>query len=210
MSQKKIRVMVVDDNAILRQGLVGAMQFEPDLECIGEAGSAEEAAECYEDWKPDIVTMDYRMTGETGVVGTRRILEADPEARIILFSVFESEEEVWKAVQAGVQGYLTKNASAVDEVMEAIREVAQGGTYFPAAISQKLESRQQQEELTARELEILEFLSAGKSNKEIADHFDLSPSTVKHHITHIREKLGAVDRTQAVVIALKRGILHMD
>lgn len=205
-----IKVMVVDDNALLRFGLVGAIDMEPGLESAGDAASSEEALELYSKIKPDIVTMDYRMPGESGVECTRKIMELDPDAKVILFSVFESEEEVWKAVQSGVKGYLTKSASAVEDVMEAIHEVANGGSFFPAAIARKVEARKQQEELTPRELEVLQLLGQGTSNKELVDHFNISMSTVKHHITNIREKLGAADRTQAVVIAYRRGILKLD
>ncbi|MDF7824186.1 response regulator transcription factor [Pontiellaceae bacterium B12227] len=207
---ESIKVMVVDDNALLRFGLIGAINMEPGMESAGDAASSEEAVELYAEIKPDIVTMDYRMPGESGVECTKKIMEMDPDAKVILFSVFESEEEVWKAVQAGVKGYLTKSASAVEDVMEAIHEVAEGGTFFPAQIAQKVSARKQQEELTPRELELLKMLGQGTSNKELVEHFNISMSTVKHHITNIREKLGAADRTQAVVIAYKKGILKLD
>lgn len=207
---ESLKIMVVDDNALLRFGLVGAINMEPGFECVGDADSSDAAVALYEKVKPDIVTMDYRMPGESGVECTQRIMAMDPDAKIILFSVFESEEEVWKAVQAGVKAYMTKSASAVEDVMEAIHEVAEGGTFFPAQIAQKVADRKKQEELTPRELEVLQLLGQGTSNKELVDHFNISMSTVKHHITNIREKLGAADRTQAVVIAYKRGILKLD
>ncbi|MGC6425355.1 MAG: response regulator [Lentimonas sp.] len=205
-----IKVLVVDDNALLRFGLIGAIDLETEIETVGSAANAEEALELHRKTQPDVVTMDYRMPGIDGVECTRKILAEFPDAKIILYSVFESEEEIWKAVQAGVRGYLTKTASAVEEVMEAITEVAGGGSFFPASIARKLEARKQQQELTARELEVLRMLGEGQSNKEIMDYFDLSLSTVKHHITNIREKLGAADRTQAVVIAYRRGILKVE
>lgn len=202
--------MVVDDNAMLRFGLIGAVTYEDGLEIVGEAASAEEALERYRELQPDVVTMDYKMAGENGAECTRKIMIEFPTAKIILFSVFESEEDIWKSVQAGAKGYLTKNAGAVEDMMEAIHEVAAGNTYFPAIIARKLENRKQQEELTPRELEVLQLLGEGKSNKELVEHFDISLSTIKHHITNIREKLGAADRTQAVIIAYKRGILHIN
>ncbi|MDZ8117794.1 response regulator transcription factor [Pontiella agarivorans] len=207
---ENIRVMVVDDNQLLRFGLLGAIDMEPGLEAAGDASSSEEAVELYQKMKPDIVTMDYRMPGEDGVACTEKIMAIDPDAKVILFSVFESEEEVWKAVQAGVKGYLTKSASAVEDVMEAIHEVAEGYSFFPASIARKISARKQQEELTPRELELLQMLGQGTSNKELVEYFNISMSTVKHHITNIREKLGAADRTQAVVIAYKKGILKLD
>ncbi|QBG45911.1 response regulator transcription factor [Verrucomicrobia bacterium S94] len=207
---ENIRIMVVDDNQLLRFGLLGAIDMEPGLEAVGDASSSEEAVELYKKVKPDIVTMDYRMPGEDGVACTEKIMTIDPDAKVILFSVFESEEEVWRAVQAGVKGYLTKSASAVEDVMEAIHEVAEGYSFFPAAIARKISMRKQQEELTPRELELLQMLGQGTSNKELVEHFNISMSTVKHHITNIREKLGAADRTQAVVIAYKKGILKLE
>lgn len=207
--KNRISVLIVDDNALLRTGMKGAIAHEPGMEVAGEAGNAAEALELYLKLKPDVVTMDYKMPGGDGVECTQKILAEDPAAKVILFSVFEAEEDIWKAVQAGVQGYLTKNAGAANEVIEAIREVASGGTYFPALIAQRLEARQQMDELTPRELEILQLLGEGSSNQEIGDHFDIAVSTVKKHVIRIREKLGAADRTQAVVIAYKRGILRM-
>jgi len=201
--------MVVDDNALLRFGLIGAIDLETGLESVGGAPNAEEALTLYAEQKPNIIIMDYRMPGMSGVECTEQILAESPQAKIILYSVYESEEEIWKAVQAGVKGYLTKTAGAVEDVMEAIHEVANGGTFFPASIQEKLEARKQQEELTPRELEVLQLLGEGQSNKEIADVMDISLSTVKIHVTNIRDKLGAADRTQAVVIAFKRGILSL-
>ncbi|MEM0965805.1 MAG: response regulator transcription factor [Verrucomicrobiota bacterium] len=209
MSRGETKVMVVDDNALLRFGLIGAIDLESGLTSVGGAANSEEALTVYRENNPDVVVMDYRMPGRSGVECTRDILEESPDAKIILYSVYESEEEVWKAFQAGVKGYLSKTAGAVEDVMEAIHEVAAGGTFFPASIQEKVESRKKQEELTPRELEVLKLLGEGKSNKELADYFDISLSTVKIHITNIREKLGAADRTQAVIIAFKRGILRV-
>ncbi|MEO0796235.1 MAG: response regulator transcription factor [Verrucomicrobiota bacterium] len=206
---KKTTVMVVDDNGLIRFGLIGAIDLESSLESVGSAEDADEAIELYRQVKPDVVTMDYRMPGKSGVDCTRELLAEFPDAKIILYSVYESEEEVWKAVQAGVKGYLTKTAGAVEDVMEAIHEVAKGATFFPASINEKIESRRQHQDLTPRELETLKLLGEGKSNKDIAEDLDIAPATVKIHIANIREKLGAVDRTQAVVIAYKRGILQV-
>lgn len=205
-----VRVMVVDDNELLRFGLVGAIDMEPGLQCVGEAGSSLEAQSLYQEIHPDIVTMDYRMPGENGVECIRKILALDPDAKVILFSSYESEEDVWMAVKFGAKAYLTKTAGSVSDVMDAIREVAGGGTFFPAQIAQKIELRMKQEELTRRELEVLRLLGQGKCNQELADQFEISIPTVKHHIKHIREKLGAADRTQAVVIAYQKGIIKLD
>lgn len=203
-------VLVVDDNALLRLGLTETIAIEPGLEVVGSAANSEEALRLVRELKPEVVTMDYQMPGENGVECTRRILAEFPETKIVLLSVFDSEEDIWKAVQAGVRGYLTKKAGEVEDVMEAIHEVVGGGTYFPASIAAKLARREEQENLTPREHEILTLLAAGNSNKEIADQLDIALATVKLHIANLREKLGAADRTQAVVIAFKRGILHLE
>lgn len=204
------KVLVVDDNALMRMGLTGAISVEPGLVAAGEAANAEEALAFVRTHQPDVVTMDYQMPGADGVECTRNILAEFPKTKVVLLSVFDSEEDIWQAVKAGVKGYLTKKAGGVSDVISAIQEVARGGTYFPAAIAQKLELRRRQTDLTPREHEVLKLLADGHSNKELADALNISLATVKVHIANLREKLGALDRTQAVVIAYKKGILHLD
>ncbi len=206
----EIKVLVVDDNALLRLGLTETINIEPGLTPVGAAANSVEALTLYRKFRPDVVTMDYQMPGDSGLVCTQKIIAEFPDAKIILLSVFDSEEDIWKAVQAGVKGYLTKKAGEVEDVLEAIHEVAAGGTYFPAVIAQKLERRNDQESLTPREMDVLKLLADGCSNKEIVDALGISLPTVKLHIINLREKLGAADRTQAVVAAFKRGILHIN
>jgi DNA-binding NarL/FixJ family response regulator len=205
-----IRVLVVDDNALLRLGLTETISIEPGLELVGSAENGERAIELVRELKPDVITMDYQMPGINGVECTRRIVEEFPDAKIVLLSVFDSEEDIWKAEQAGVKGYLTKKAGEVEDVLEAIHEVAKGGTYYPSTLAQKLERRKKLKNLTERELTVLKLLAAGLSNKEIEDELSISLPMVKLHIVNLREKLGAADRTQAVVQAFKRGILHLE
>ena len=206
---KNTTVMVVDDNALLRFGLTGAIALEDGLETVGSAASGEEALLLYRQQEPDVVMMDYRLIGEDGISSTRKILAEFPEARVILFSVFEAEEDIWNAVQAGVKGYLSKNAQDAEDVMEAIREVAGGGTFFPASIAQRLEECKLHAHLTPREMDVLRLLPDGNSNKMIADKLGISLPMVKFHVGNIRVKLGANDRTQVVAIAYKRGLLHL-
>lgn len=206
---KNIRVLVVDDNAVLRFGLTGAMTLEDGLEAVGSAANSEEAMALCRELNPDVITMDYRLPGEDGISCTQRILAEYPEAKIILFSVFEAEEDIWNAVQAGVKGYLSKNARDVEDVMEAIHEVAAGETFFPASIAQRLEQWKRQAHLTPREMDVLRLLPEGNSNKMIADELGISLPMVKFHVGNIREKLGAQDRTQVVSMAYKRGLLHL-
>ncbi|MEO0795216.1 MAG: response regulator transcription factor [Verrucomicrobiota bacterium] len=208
--QQIIRVLVVDDNALLRRGLSETISIEPDFEVVGSAVSGEEAIDLYDTLRPDVVSMDYQMPGMDGVECTRAILSKYPEAMIILLSIFDSEEDIWKAVQAGVRGYLTKKTGEVSVILDALREVAEGNQYFPAKLAAKLERRSQGEDLTDREVEVLESLAGGMSNQEISDHLDLSLPTVKFHVVNIRNKLGAADRTDAVVKGLKRGVIRIE
>lgn len=202
--------MVVDDNAIIRLGLSEAFEMEPDMESAGTAANANDALALYRKEQPDVVTMDYHMPDGNGVECTQKILQEFPGARIVLLSVYDSEEAIWLAVQAGVKAYLTKAAGEVEDVVEAIREVAAGGTFFPASIQQKLARRNEQLDLTDRELRVLKMVADGKMNKEIADTMGLSVPMVKSHIVSLRKKLDAPDRTKAVVNAYKRGILHLN
>ncbi|MEM1157633.1 MAG: response regulator transcription factor [Verrucomicrobiota bacterium] len=205
-----IRVMVVDDNAIMRLGLTETISMEPGMEMVGDASNAEDAIELVRELQPDVVTMDYQMPGASGVECTAQIMQEFPQTHVILLSVFDCEEDIFKAKEAGVKGYLTKKAGEVEEVIEAIQEVAHGGNYFPGSIAQKLEKRESQKSLTEREMAVLKLLAGGRSNKEIEDELSISLATVKFHIINLREKLDAADRTQAVVHAFKRGILHLD
>ena len=207
---KLTSVFVVDDNAIMRLGLTETISIEPDLELAGSASSAEDALDQFLKSPPDVVTMDYQMPGMNGIECTKKIIELYPDAKVILLSVFDSEEDIWKAKQAGVRGYLTKKAGEIEDVIEAIQEVSAGGNYFPSSIAQKLARRQKLKSLTEREMTVLRLLAEGLSNKEIENELGISLPMVKLHVVNLREKLGAVDRTQAVVQALKRGIIHLE
>lgn len=209
-AERPIKVLVVDDNALLRFGLSESLSFVPGFEAAGTAGNAREALELYRQLKPDVVTMDYQMPDENGLECSQHILEEFPDARIILLSVFDAAEQVWNAVQIGVKGYLTKKAGEIEEVLDAIQEVASGGTYFPVQIANKLEQRKGQRGLTPRELDVLRLVVNGQGNKQIADALAISIHSVKQHVVNLREKLNAADRTQAVVEAIRRGIIQLD
>ena len=204
-----IKVLVVDDNAVLRMGLTHAIDNADGFQIVGEAANAEYALISYEKYCPDVVTMDYQMPGIDGVETTRRLIQTDPDAKIVLLTVKEAEEDVWNAVQAGCKGYLTKRAGEVEDVLQAINEVANGNTYFPAKVASKIESRLAHEALTPRELEVLQGLAKGYSNKEIMDELDISEGTVKLHLSNLRKKLNAADRTQALITAVQRGIVQI-
>lgn len=204
-----IRVMVVDDNSLLRLGVTEAVNGETDLKAVGEAENGAQALEVYRELQPDVVTMDYQMPGGNGIESTREIVAEFPEAKVILLSVFEGEEDIWNAVQAGAKGYLSKTGE-IEEVLDAIREVADGGTYFPAAIARKLAQREERDSLTPREMEVLRCIVEGNSNKEIMSRLTISEGTVKLHVSRVLEKLEAADRTQAAIKAIRQGIVHLE
>ena len=202
----KIKVLVVDDNSLLRLGICEAISNETDMEVVGEAKNGTIAIQQFEELKPDVVTMDYKMPNMNGVEATQIVTSRFPDARILILSVYEREEDVWSAVKAGAKGYLYKSGE-IEEVLEAIREVSDGHTYFPASISQKISRREGREELTPREFDILQLMSEGKTNREIMGTLHISEGTVKLYVSRVLEKLGVKDRTQAALIAVKQGIV---
>lgn len=206
---RDIKVLIVDDNALLRMGLRDTIEDEHDMIVVAEADNGLDAIEQFEKCKPDLVTMDYRMPVEDGISATRKIIDLYPDAKIIILSIYEGEEDIWNAWKAGVSGYLSKTDGA-DQIVDALRSVSRGETYFPASITRKLEARKEQKSLTDRELEVLQLIVDGCSNKEIMARLELSASTVRVHVSNMLEKLGVLDRTQAAVAAVKRGIVHLD
>ena len=205
----EIKVLIVDDNAVLRMGLSHVIEIEDGYTVVGEAANAEEALVLYKRHEPDVVTMDYQMPGADGVACTQKIMDYDPNAKVVLLTIKELEEDIWNAVQAGCKGYLTKRAGEIEDVLQAIKEVASGNTYFPAKIASKIESRSSHQNLTPRELEVLQGLANGFSNKEIMEQLDLSEGTVKLHLSNLRRKLDASDRTQALINGVKRGLVKI-
>ncbi|MEO0794814.1 MAG: response regulator transcription factor [Verrucomicrobiota bacterium] len=204
-----VKVMVVDDNSILRLGLTEAIDSEENFKVVGEADTSSRAIEQYRKLKPDVVTMDYQMPGGDGIECTKKIIDEFPDAQIVLISIFEGEEDIWKAINAGVRGYLNKNGD-VEEVLEAIREVHKGATYFPAPIAARFTTRNKRPSLTNREHEVLGLIVSGHSNKDITNKLEISEGTVKLHVSRILEKLNAADRTQAAIKAIRDGIFHID
>lgn len=205
---KVISVLIVDDNALLRLGLMEAISGEEDMQLAGEASNGIEAVELFRKIKPDVVIMDYRMPAEDGVAATQKIVSEFPDAKIILLSVYEGEEDIWNAWKAGVQGYLSKSEAA-HNFIGAIRTVAGGDACFPSEIAAKLEGRKEQRSLTPREMEVLRLIVDGNTNKEIMSALQVSAGTVKLHVSHTLEKLGVADRTQAAIMAIKKGIIHL-
>lgn len=203
----KIRVMLVDDHFVVRAGLVGSLSIEPDIAVVAECSTGEEALDAYRTWKPDITLMDWCLPGMNGVDITMAIRRECADARIIIFSVFDGEEDIFKAASAGVSGYMLKSASR-SELLEAIRTVHDGGTAFPEAIAARLKTRQARPDLNEREMAVLLRIVRGRTNKEIGNDLHLAEVTVKFHVGRILEKLGVMDRTQAAMAAVQRGLLR--
>ena len=203
-----IRLLIVDDHFATRLGLTLPINSEPDMEVIAEASTGSKAVEQFRKTRPDVVLLDYRLPDQTGVEVLETIRSEFPDARIIILTMFDGEEDVYRAVQAGAMGYVTKSAEC-EEVLGAIRSVAAGESFFSAEVAEKLKAREKRKPLTPREIEILRLLVKGLSTKDIVNEMSMSMGTIRLHISMILEKLEAFDRTRAVAIAIERGIVHV-
>lgn len=207
-SPKKIRIIVADDHYIVRAGLVSLLGTADDLEVVGQASSGKEAIEAYQTHQPDVALLDLRMPEIGGVESIKRLCEQYPNAKIIVFSAFNGDEDIHKAFDAGARGYILKSAIGND-LLEAVREVHAGRKWIPRDVSSRLAIRKTYENLTSREIEVLSEIARGRSNKEIASFLNISDYTVKDHIKNILGKLQVAARTEAVTVALQRGIIQL-
>lgn len=206
---KKIRIMVVDDHFVVRVGLRGSIDLEPDMAVVLEASNGEQAIALYRKHLPDLVLMDLKLPGLNGIEATKAICAEFPKAAIIMLSTHEGEEDIYQAFQAGVKAYMLKTA-AREELIAAIRAALAGERYISPAVGARLAERMTHSDLTAREMQVLKLIVGGKSNKEIASELSIVEVTVKLHVNHLLNKLGVHDRTQAATTALQRGIIHLD
>jgi DNA-binding NarL/FixJ family response regulator len=206
--QTRIRVLTVDDHPLLREGISTLINSQPDMCIVGEASSGTEALERFRQLRPDITLMDVRLPDKNGIDALVSIRSEFPNARVIMLTTSEGDVEIQRALAAGAQGYILKSMPPKD-LVEAVRTVHAGKKRIPAAIAAHLAEHYADEDLTAREIEVLQQIAGGNRNRDIGDRLFISEETVKVHIKHIMEKLGASDRTQAVAIALKRGIIHL-
>jgi DNA-binding NarL/FixJ family response regulator len=204
-----IRIMIVEDHAIVRQGLVALLRMVPDFAIVAEASDGRKAIELYRAHQPDITLMDLRLPQMNGVETIGRIRIDFPQARIIVLTTFDGDEDIYRALQAGARGYLLKGMTG-DELVDAIRTVFAGKSRIPAPVAERLAERMGAPTLTTRETDVLQLIVGGNSNKEIAAALDISEATVKTHINSLLSKLGVTDRTQAATTALQRGIVHLD
>ena len=201
-----IRVLVVEDHHVVRQGLVALLNVVDGLEVVGEAADGVEAITQFRKHKPDVTLMDLRLPRMGGVDVIQRIRVETPQARFVVLTTYDGDEDIYKALKAGARAYLLKGMTT-DELVATIRTVHAGKSHIPPAIAERLAERMGTEDLTIRELDVLEQIVQGKSNKEIGTELDISEATVKTHINSLLSKLGVTDRTQAATAAIRRGIV---
>jgi len=204
----KIRILVVDDHPPMRMGLVALIKAQPGMEVIAEASDGEEAIEVYDDVHPDVVLMDLRMPGMGGVEAILAIRKKDRDANLIVLSTYDTDEDIYRAMQSGAKSYLLKDMST-EEIVATIRAVHAGESLLPRQVAERFNQGEQREPLTERERDVLEALIKGRSNKEIASALFISEDTVKSHLKTLFQKLGVRDRTGAAVEAIRHGIVHL-
>jgi DNA-binding NarL/FixJ family response regulator len=207
-TEETIKVLCVDNHPLVRKGIASILANEPDMLLVGEAGNGREAVELFRLHRPDVTLMDLRMPEMDGIEATQVIRREVPDARIIALTSYDGDQDIYRALEAGVRGYLLKEMVHTD-VLRAIRTVHSGKRLMPQEVAERLSEYFPQVALTPREVEVLGLVANGLGNKEIADKLGTAAGTVKMHVQNILEKLGAADRTHAVSIAVQRGILHL-
>jgi DNA-binding NarL/FixJ family response regulator len=204
----KISIMVIDDQAVVRQGFVALINTVADMEVIAEGFNGQQAIDLYRQHKPGVTLIDLRMPVLGGVEAITAIRREFPDARLIVLTSYDGDEDIYRSLQAGARGYLLKDVF-FEELEAAIRAVHAGARHIPSAIAERLVERMAGSDLTGREMEVLELIVQGQSNKEIGASLRISEATVKSHINNILSKLGVTDRTQAATTALQRGLVHL-
>lgn len=209
MSQSTtIRVLIVDDHAVVRQGLATIINRDPEMTVIAQAEDGQQAINLFREYQPDVTLMDLRMPKMGGVEAIMAICAEFKQARIALLTTYDGDEDIYRGLQAGAQGYLLKD-SKLGELLNAIRAIHNGQKYIPPEVGAKLLQRMSNPELSERELEVLRLMAQGRGNQEIGTALSIGESTVKSHVNRILSKLGVSDRTQAVITAVKRGIVSL-
>jgi two-component system, NarL family, response regulator len=207
-SATKIKVLVVDDHPVVRVGISTIIDTQPDMTVVAEAGSGEEAITLFRQHLPDLTVMDLRLEKMSGVTCIRNLRREFPDARFVVLTTYRGDEDIHQALEAGANGYLIKGCPR-QVLLDALRRVHQGERFLPPPVTEALAARKQESELSARECQVLSLLAAGKSNKEIAMSLGIAEITVKCHLSMIFLRLGVSDRTQAIIVAERRGLVHL-
>lgn len=203
-----IRILVADDHYVVRMGLIAMVNLEPDMEVVAEATDGNQATALFKKFNPDLTLLDVRMPVKNGIDAAMEIRQLNKDARILMLTAHDGDEDIHKAMEAGASGYVLKD-STDEKLLPAIRAVAAGQRWVPEVVAKRLESRRLFEELTSRELLVLREVVKGLANKQIADVLNISENTVKWHLKNILAKLCVADRAEAVAVAIQRGIIHL-
>jgi len=206
--ETKIRVLVADDHYVVRMGVTAIINNEPDMEVVAEAANGAQAVDQFMRHDPDLTLLDSRMPLKSGVQAAKEIRERRSNARILMLTAFDGDEDIHKALSAGAQGYILKSSTGV-QLVPALRAVAEGKDWIPEEVASRLAKRKAFEPLTPRELEVLHELAKGLANKQIADVMNISQYTTKGYLKNILTKLRVADRTEAVTVAIQRGLIHL-
>jgi two-component system, NarL family, response regulator len=205
-SSDVITLMIVDDHPVVREGVAAIFKSQKDIKIIAEAGDGDEACKLYDELTPDVILLDLRMPNKDGLHAITELMTRNPpKPRIIVMTTYESEEDIRRTLKAGAKGYLAKG-TAPQEIRDAVRKVAQGDSLLPPSIASKLAESMAHPELSERELQVLQYMANGRSNKEIGQVLYISENTVKAHVKSILAKLDAMGRTEAIAIAIRRGL----
>jgi DNA-binding NarL/FixJ family response regulator len=201
------RILIADDHPVVRQGIAAIISQEPDMTVVAQAGSGAEAIDLFRRHRPDLTLMDLSLPDRTGVEVIETLLAESPDARFVVLTVYGGEDDIYLALKAGARAYLLKDAGG-EVLVEAIRAVLEGKRYLPPGVASRLADRMSGTDLTRRELDVLKLLAAGGSNRRIAERLHVTEGTVKTHLNNILGKLGVTSRTQAILTALRRGIVR--
>jgi DNA-binding NarL/FixJ family response regulator len=208
MNTTKSRILIVDDHPIMRFGIAAIVNAQPDMTVVGQAGTCKEAVQFFRETRPDLTLMDLRLPDGSGVDAIRSIRTMAPQARIVVLTTYEGDEDIHQALSVGATGYLIKGMSH-ESLIQALKRVLAGQRFLPPFVADALSSRAPGTHLSPREQQVLQLMFAGKSNREIAEELTIKEVTVKSHVSVILMRLNVSDRTQAVVEGLKRGLIHL-
>ena len=206
--QKKVRVILADDHPVVRDGLAAMVNQQPDMEVVAEAGDGDAALTLFEQHHPDVMVLDLRMPKRDGLAVVQRVMEINPKARLLIMTTYDGDEDIFQCLSHGAKGYILKDAPR-PEILSAIRAVSEDRPYTSSTVAAKALQRMTKPSLTERELDVLELVAQGRSNKDIARRLSITEGTAKTHVKSILTKLDAISRTEAVAVAHKRGLIRL-